>query len=265
MSDIAPSVDNYMIGKGKCYFDRNDSDGNSTGELDLGNDPSFSLGLENENLDHYSSMDGVKKKDKSAVISTDQTIAFTLDEINIENLNLALFGDGVEYLNLSDGIETDKAAIAKVDRWVKLAHRKLNSGTVVITNAAGTVTYTEVTDYTLDLVRGRFYTVSTGGISNNENVLVDYKHSDASYPIVNSATNVVSEGLLRFVGNNDYGSSYEVELWKVKLSVNGEIPLITEDWSQIEFTAEVLDDSENHPESPYGRIIDLDGDLAVES
>ena len=265
MSEIAPNTLNYMVGKGKVYFDRLDGNENPTGELDLGNDPTFALNLANEDLVHYSSMEGVKKKDKSAIISTDLTLKFTLDEINVENLVLAMFGDAVEYVTQGDGNAVDEAITARHSRWVKLDYRKVTEGTVVVTDSTGAVTYTLTTDYTLDLVTGRIFTVATGAIADGEALLVDYTYEEAAYPAVYPATNAKVEGLLRFIGDCTFGFDYEIVLWKVKLSVSGDIGFIGDDWAQIEFTGEVLDDSANHPNNPYGIVIDIEGDTASES
>ena len=131
MSNPAPSTDNYMVGKGKLYFDRHDADGNSTGELDLGNDPVFALTPDNELLPHLSSMEGVKKKDKNAVIASNLNGKFTLDEPNIDNLILALSSNAVEYLNQGDGNQVNEPVTCFTGRWVKMLRRKFTEGTEI--------------------------------------------------------------------------------------------------------------------------------------
>jgi hypothetical protein len=270
MSQPSPNTLNYMVGKGKVYFDEFDANGNQTGELDLGNDPSFNNNPTTETLDHYSSMEGVKLKDKSANISTDVNITFTLDEINIDNLNIALFGNGIHYVAQGDGNAVDEAMVARLGKWVKLGgadivRRNLTAGTVVVTNAAGTITYVEGTDYAVDYEIGRIFTIIGGAIADAQNILVDYTWGAQSLPAVYPATNVDKEGLLRFVGNSTFGFDYEVVYWRVKLKVTGDIGLISEEWANIEFEAEVLADTANHPDNPYGIWYDSEGDITVES
>jgi len=265
MSENAPNTLNYLVGKGKVYFDRLDSDSNSTGELDLGNDPSFALTPENELLEHYSSMEGVKLKDASAIIAANLNGKFTLDEINIENLCLALFGEDVEYLNQGDGNVNDEEVVARLGKWVKLDYRKLTAATVVVTNATGLVIYTLTTDYIVDATVGRIFFVNGGNIAEGEALLIDYTYNQASYPYVSPASRPVMEGLLRFVGNADFGFDYEVVLWHVKLTAGGDINFISDEWAQIEFSFEALDDSTNHPNDRYGMVIDIEGDTAEES
>ena len=265
MSSPAPNTLNYMVGKGKVYFDRLDTNNLPTGELDLGNDPSFVLTPENETLEHFSSMEGVKKKDKVAIISSELNGKFTLDEINIENLCLALYGEQVEYLNQNDGNVNNEAIIAHTGKWVKFTYRKIAQGSVVVTSADGLTIYGENVDYTIDYTIGRIFIIIAGNINNNQNLLVDYTYQQASYPSVYPTTRAQVEGLLRFVGNNTFGYDYEIVLWHVKLMVNGDLNFISDDWNTIEFSFEGLDDSKNHPNNPYGMIIDIEGDTAPES
>jgi len=265
MSEAAPNTLNYLVGKGKVYFDRLDTNNEPTGELDLGNDPSFALTPENEMLEHFSSMEGVKVKDKIAVIASNLNGKFTLDEININNLAIALYGEDVEFLNQGDGNAVDEAITGFSGRFTKLAFRKITAGTVVVTNAAGTVTYTLTTDYTIDLVIGRIFVVAGGNITDGEALLVDYTYEQASYPYVSPSERPVVEGLLRFVGNATFGFDYEVVLWRVQLSASGDINFISDEWTQVEINFESLDDSVNHPNEPYGMVIDIEGDAAVES
>jgi hypothetical protein len=78
----SPSVQNYHIGKGIVSFKET---GGST-FTDLGNAPSFTYTPTIEKLEHFSSREGVKTKDFTAVTTVGATITFTLDEITAENL-----------------------------------------------------------------------------------------------------------------------------------------------------------------------------------
>jgi len=60
---VSPSVENYHIGKGIVSFKET---GGST-FVDLGNAPSFVYAPTVEKLEHFSSREGVKTKDFTAV------------------------------------------------------------------------------------------------------------------------------------------------------------------------------------------------------
>jgi hypothetical protein len=80
-----PNVQNYHIGKGIVSF-------KETGAslfTDLGNAPSFTYSPTVEKLEHFSSREGVKTKDFTAITQVGATVTFTLDEIT--GTNLAFF------------------------------------------------------------------------------------------------------------------------------------------------------------------------------
>lgn len=83
----SPNITNYYVGKGNAYF-------TPTGgvEAHMGNAPSWKITPKITKLDHFSSQVGIKSKDKSIVQAKEATIDITLDEITIDNLQIALFG-----------------------------------------------------------------------------------------------------------------------------------------------------------------------------
>jgi hypothetical protein len=85
----SPSVQNYHIGKGIVSFQE---DG-ATDFLDLGNAPSFVWTPTTAKKEHFSSREGVKVKDFTAITQVGATIKLTLDEINAPNLALFTLGE----------------------------------------------------------------------------------------------------------------------------------------------------------------------------
>lgn len=84
----SPNVDNIQVGKGVVSFKR-------TGSLtyrDLGNVTEMAITPSMETLDHFSSREGVRKKDKTIIIEKQATVSFTLEEITPENVALQLLG-----------------------------------------------------------------------------------------------------------------------------------------------------------------------------
>lgn len=99
MADIiAPSVNNYQIGKANVYFTPVGG-----ARRHVGNVPSANFEIAPDKLDHFSSMAGIKKKDFSAVLSVTGTLTLTLEEINADNLALALLGSDPAADNTTEG------------------------------------------------------------------------------------------------------------------------------------------------------------------
>src|SRR4249920_1759027 len=85
----SPSIQNYHIGKGVVSF----KEDGAADFLDLGNAPSFVWSPTIEKKEHFSSREGVKVKDFTAIVQTGATIKLTLDEINGPNLALFTLGE----------------------------------------------------------------------------------------------------------------------------------------------------------------------------
>lgn len=85
----APNIENYYIGKGAVSFKK---DGAST-YRDLGNVPEFEFTPNIEQLEHYSSREGTKTKDRTVVTTKSGEARIVMDEWDINNLALALLGD----------------------------------------------------------------------------------------------------------------------------------------------------------------------------
>jgi hypothetical protein len=85
----SPDVQNYHIGKGIVSFQEA---GGST-FTDLGNCPSFVYSPAVEKKEHFSSREGVKTKDFTAITQLAATVKFTLDEITATNLAFFALGD----------------------------------------------------------------------------------------------------------------------------------------------------------------------------
>ena len=58
----------------------------------MGNCTEFEFTPEIEKLDHFSSREGVRTKDKSVVLQKSGTVRLVLDEWSVENLKLAVLG-----------------------------------------------------------------------------------------------------------------------------------------------------------------------------
>lgn len=74
------------------------------------------------------------------------------------------------------GTVTNEAVTASnpLAQWVSLNNKRLIPGTVVLTNSAGTTTYTEGSDYVVDYANGRVMALAT--ITAGQSLLIDYQY-----------------------------------------------------------------------------------------
>jgi hypothetical protein len=86
---ISPSTDNYYVGKGKISFKAT----GATTFRDLGNVTELETTPNLTTLEHFSSREGVKKKDKEVVTEKKMTVRLVMDEWTADNLAMVLLGD----------------------------------------------------------------------------------------------------------------------------------------------------------------------------
>lgn len=129
--------------------------------------------------------------------------------------------------------------------------------TWTIACAAAKTSYALTTDYTVDEESGRVFITETGAISDGETIKVTFAWNPETLPTVRAATSGNIEGLLRFKGDPGSGPRYEMEAWRVAITPDGEIGLISEEFAQFGLTADCQDDSTNHPVDPYLRLLYL--------
>ena len=81
----------------------------------------------------------------------------------------------------------DETFNSAFDTAVELDYTELKTGTVVVTDVGGGVTYTEGTDYTVDYENGTITVLSTGAMADSTNYEIDYQTTRPSKVIVSSS------------------------------------------------------------------------------
>lgn len=130
----------YTIGKGKLLFKAV----NTNGYLDLGNCPDFKVSVKTEKKEHYSSRTGLQTKDMEVITKITATGSFTLDEPNVDNLNLFIMGDGATDTTQTSGTASASSVTAYLNKWVEVG--KMNISSVVV-KAATPTAWAQTTAY----------------------------------------------------------------------------------------------------------------------
>lgn len=131
MPVASPNIVNYTVGKGSVFI-------RVSGETNfrhIGNCPVFSFTPAIEKLEHFSSMEGVKTKDRTEILSKSGTLNITFEEMTPENLRLALLsaapttesgGDQELTIFTSSSIRCEVKFVGNNDigpRWEVLFHQ----------------------------------------------------------------------------------------------------------------------------------------------
>lgn len=249
-----PRIDDYWLGRGKVFMaDIDEVTGLPVnGWRDVGNVPKFALQSSSDTLDHVSSMQGLRVVDLEVVLKRTNKIAFSLEEMNHENIALFFSGDKavatnaavagfVEFLMVADGS-------TQAGMWYDLknasgvrAYGVTSAHLTVKTNESPTTTLLEGTDYDLDTTMGRIFLRSdstdvqdavTGGFGIRVAIT-----ANASAGVVNEVRGLTRASItkaVKFVGENAVtGSKVEVQFHTVKLLPSGDVEQISDQWSTL--------------------------------
>jgi len=264
MATQATKTANYTLGRGEVHFARF-----VTGTFDapderyIGNTPEFSLTIEQEVLDHFSSDHGIREKDESIALQVNRTGSMVCDDIDPENVALFFFGSASSIVEAGGAITNE--VLAATNGVTQGYHYQLGVSTTRPAGAKGIAggpdtsnsggvnpvvydrdnsnslveAYVEGTDYTIDYELGRLYVVIGGGIANGTQLEVDYSIRASTYTRVISGSQPV-EGAMRYIAFNPAGDDIDYYFPWVKVSPNGDYNLKADEWQSIPFTIEVL-------------------------
>ncbi len=100
-------TNNYVVGRGRLFFGQfKKGTRRPQGQLYFGNTPELSMSQDEDTLDHYSSEGGVRVKDASATLQTDQSGSFACDNISMPNLALWFRGEQIKRVEAGSGSAT---------------------------------------------------------------------------------------------------------------------------------------------------------------
>lgn len=235
---------NQTLGRGKLYFSLFKT-GTYTpaGYRYVGNTPSFSLNIQNETLDHFSSDEGVKQKDKSIILETTSTGQLICDDIQRENLALFFFGSSSLVAQTSATGVTETITDVKQGMMYQIGATTGNPGGVrsisnVVVEVASVVK-TLTTDYTVNEELGQITIVQGGGIAEDADIDIEYDRAAKTREQVISGSEQV-EGAIKFIADNPEGNDMDYTIPYVRLAPNGDFNLKGDDWLQLPLSVEIL-------------------------
>lgn len=247
---------NLAIGKGQVFLAQHASlepTAPATSYRDVGNCPGVSFAVNTETIQHFSSRGGIRVKDDETVIEVNRTGTLRIDDMSVENLAMFFFGDA-QILNvaaLSDQTETIAAAAVKKGQSFQLGvdpatrptgYRSVSIDSVALTGAPGTTypaTDAGVVNWTLDGPRG-FLTIGQGSnIADGAGLTVTYDVAAHRRQTIISG-NVEKAFSMQYHAYNPKGALIDFFFPFIKIRPNGDLQLISEEYMEVEFQAEVL-------------------------
>lgn len=237
----------YLIARGRVYFDPFNDSEELTGEMALGNCPGVNITISSEKWEHFSSEEALREKDGGGVIQVDRTGQLICDNFSPANAALWLSGTQESKSQTATPV-TGEMRTVKVGRQYQLGATSVNplgvrnvTGVAVWSTGGSPAALTAGTDYNVDAETGRVQILG-GAISDDDSVEFRYTPVAATFESVKSGAKAELTGALRIVSNNATGGNRDWYLPKVSLAPEGDLALIAEgtDVVQMTFSLEVL-------------------------
>lgn len=239
-------ADNLVLGRGKVSFAKF-APGTlvrAASERYFGNTTVFNLTSEANNLDHYSSEEGLRTKDASVTLEVNRTGTLTTDNNSSKNVADFLLAD-LSTLTIGSATAVAESFVdVKAGEFLQLGISTLRpAGTRKVTNVVvekGVATLVAGTDYRVDPALARIELIAGGAVVDGDDIDVTFDQTATTVEQIISSTNGAIEGALRFISYNAKGAQRDYYMPYVKLTPNGEYALKGEDWQAMSFNIEVL-------------------------
>ncbi len=113
-------TENYVFGRGVCYFAPFDANNRPMGERDLGNIPGMTLTVTSETVEHFSSRSGLRRKDLSVTISVAFNASVTIEDMSADNLALFVAGSSETVTQAATPVTNERIYNAQSGREYQL-------------------------------------------------------------------------------------------------------------------------------------------------
>lgn len=236
---------NYTLGRGKVYLARLTS-GVLGGFRYIGNTTEFNLTIEDEELPHYSSDEGVREKDDSVSLEVNRSASIVTDSIAPENVALFFFGDSSIVTQITVASADEDFTSIEAGRAYKLGVTASNpagyfgidqTGFEVVNGAD---TLVADTDYIMDFDTGMIEFVEGSTLAaDGDDITVTYAVAASTRERVVSGSQPV-EGALRFVSKNPKGTNSVLYMPSVRIRPNGDYALKGDEWQSIPLSVEII-------------------------
>lgn len=199
-----------------------------------------------ERLDHFSNRRSERVKDRSIVTERQMRLSFRGDELNMDNVRLALGGSAAAV----DGTTTvrDAKILKNPGNGLTIDLGVTNLAAVVVRSEGleTPVTYVSPTDYTVVLATG-IITIAAGALANAGTVPRIHVHYSKSVNTqkfqVHDGEEIKGEAVFQVLGKG--GERYQLAAKNVLVTVNGDINFGEgSSWQEFPLSMEILADED---------------------
>lgn len=258
MAVIYPVPHLPMLGKGSVLLDVFDqTSGLSTGFQHLGNCTKFEVDIKDDLAELFQSINKVPSMIATAVKKRQPKIIIEGSDFNSKHIAIAQMAPGKTVLTTTattftaETLITTAQAPNAIGRFFRTANINVDPTAVPPVLTSNAVVLTNLTDYQLmDPIKGIFYIPAGSAIATHA-VTITYNTLAATFDQVAAGTVPFQTGHLLFAPDPTDGQKIGCDIWRVNLNPNGNLGLIADDYGKWQLDGNILDDTANHPLSPY--------------
>ena len=216
---------------------------------ELGNVIDPTLAPQLEHLDHFTQRRGVRAKDRSIVSSRSAQLNFSIDEINIHNLQFAFGSSAAVEDSTVDVLDSKVKANPGTGLTIDLGELDIEDGSVVVRSPVleDEVTFTLGVDYSVDIATG-IITIIGGALASADPVTgvpevhVFYRKNVETQKFTIFPGSDI-EGQAQFQILTPGGNQEVVTFGNVTIKNNGDIGIGDgTDWRKIALQLDILED-----------------------
>jgi hypothetical protein len=247
-----------MLGKGSILFDVFDASGNLTGSQHLGNCRKLELEIKDDLAKLFQSINKNVSLIATALKQREPTVHIEGTDFSAAHMAIVMMAAGVVPI-VGTVLTITAEALASASATKKGKYFRTLNMNLDVSMPANTVVHQggtaliQGTDYVIaDPVMGLIFFPSASAVVDTTAVTIDYKTLSATVNSVAPATQPHVQGKLTFNPDPTDGQKIGMDLWRVNLNPSGAVGFIADDYGNWSLTGTILDDTANHPASPYG-------------
>jgi hypothetical protein len=245
-----------MLGKGSVLIDLFDAAGLPTGLRHMGNCPKFGLDTKDDKAQLFQSINKAPSLIAQGLKKREMKISLTGSDFSADHMAIVAMSSGKTTVTTAVAAIVAELLIsasvtAPFGRYFRTAKMNIDPAVPVVVKQ-GATTFVLGTDYVVaDPVAGLIYIPVSSTLVGATATTIGYSTIVGSQAHVSGGIVPFQLGKLSFIPDPTDGQAIGMDVWRVSLSPNGELGLISDEYQNWTLEGDVLDDTANHPNAPY--------------
>jgi len=244
---MASHVTNRVLGAGKLYIAEY-VNGVLGGFRYFGDTPGFTINISADRVTDDTSDGPIAEEAMNILTKVTRAASIIAKDVSLENLALFVMGTAGTRTQAGTAVTDEAIDGVAVDRYYQLGQSSANPvgvrqvSSVTVTDDQGSpTTFTEGTDYEIDLATGLLYVIAGGGITDGTSLRVSYTPSAGDIEEIASSDLGNAQVAIKYVANNTKGTNRDAYMALCDIAPNGDLAWKSRDTvAQMTFDVSIL-------------------------